>query len=86
MGVRFGGLQLDKTYKQQFKQSVAWKTIHAGLECGLLCEKIPDLDVVSFGPTIENAHSPSERVHIASVSTFWQLLCALLDDIAQADE
>ncbi len=77
--------QLDKTYQQLFEQPVAWKTIHAGLECGLLCEKIPDLDVVSFGPTIENAHSPSERVNIASVSVFWQLLCALLDEIAQEE-
>lgn len=52
--------------------------IHAGLECGILREKIGPIDVVSFGPTITGAHSPKERVHIQSVESFWILLKEVL--------
>lgn len=57
------------------------KVIHAGLECGLIKEKHPNLDVVSIGPTIRNAHSPDEKVHIPAVEIYWQLLTKLLADI-----
>ncbi len=53
--------------------------IHAGLECGLLGERVPGMDMISFGPEIRGAHSPDERVHIPSVERFWKLLSALLD-------
>lgn len=53
--------------------------IHAGLECGLLGEKVPGLDMVSFGPQIEGAHSPDERVHIPSVERFWGALKEILE-------
>jgi dipeptidase D len=56
--------------------------IHAGLECGILSEKLPGSDLVSFGPTIEGAHSPDERVHIPSVERFWRLLDAALRELA----
>ncbi len=59
------------------------KAIHAGLECGLLKEKYPDMDMVSLGPQIENPHSPAERVQISSVENFWELLqrsCKALSD------
>lgn len=59
------------------------KVIHAGLECGLIKEKYPDLDVVSIGPTIINAHSPDEKVHIPAVQTYWRLLTELLANIPQ---
>jgi dipeptidase D len=52
--------------------------IHAGLECGLLGEKKPGLDMVSFGPRIEGAHSPDERAHVPSVSRFWRALSETL--------
>lgn len=52
--------------------------IHAGLECGILRDKIGPIDAVSFGPTIMGAHSPQERVHIPSVETFWKLLKEVL--------
>jgi dipeptidase D len=58
------------------------KAIHAGLECGLLVEKVPDMDVVSIGPEIQNAHSPEERVQISSVHRFYRVLKALLEDLA----
>ena len=58
------------------------KAIHAGLECGILISKKPDMDVVSFGPTIKGAHSPSERLLISTVEPFWKLLVALLGELA----
>ncbi|MFC0820158.1 aminoacyl-histidine dipeptidase [Moraxella marmotae] len=54
------------------------KSIHAGLECGLIKQSHPDMDIVSIGPTIKNAHSPDEMVNIASVGVYWQLLTEIL--------
>ncbi|WP_075880641.1 aminoacyl-histidine dipeptidase [Vreelandella massiliensis] len=54
------------------------KVIHAGLECGIIGSKYPHLDMISFGPSIRGAHSPDERVELASVTEFWQMLKALL--------
>jgi dipeptidase D len=59
------------------------KAIHAGLECGLLKEKYPDMDMVSLGPQIENPHSPAERVKISSVENFWKLLQASLKALGE---
>ncbi|MBB3142394.1 aminoacyl-histidine dipeptidase [Halomonas organivorans] len=58
------------------------KVIHAGLECGILGAKYPDMAMVSFGPLIRGAHSPDERVELASVEEFWGLLAALIEDLA----
>ncbi|MEQ6916499.1 aminoacyl-histidine dipeptidase [Halomonas aquatica] len=60
------------------------KVIHAGLECGILGGKYPALDMISFGPLIRGAHSPDERVELDSVVEFWELLCALVGDLAGA--
>lgn len=57
------------------------KVIHAGLECGLLKEHYPHMDMVSIGPTIRNAHSPDEKVEIATVQTYWDVLTRVLADI-----
>lgn len=57
------------------------KVIHAGLECGLLKEHYPHIDMVSIGPTIRNAHSPDEKVEIATVQTYWNVLTRVLADI-----
>ncbi len=56
--------------------------VHAGLECGLIGQRVPGIDMVSFGPTLEGVHAPGERVHIASVGRFWRLLGAVLADLA----
>lgn len=56
--------------------------VHAGLECGIIGEKVPGMDMISFGPQIEHPHSPNERVHIASVERFWRLLTAMLERLA----
>ena len=65
-------------YQRQHGQRPKVKVIHAGLECGILLGKYPNLDVLSFGPDIRGAHSPDEQVNMASVAAFWQFLCALL--------
>jgi dipeptidase D len=52
--------------------------VHAGLECGLIGEKYPGMDMVSFGPTIQGAHSPDERLDIPATAQFWEYLKALL--------
>ncbi|MFT3739145.1 MAG: aminoacyl-histidine dipeptidase [Breznakibacter sp.] len=65
-------------YQKLFNEEPKVKAIHAGLECGLFLEKYPDLDMISFGPTIKGAHSPDERLDIASVSRYWSLLCELV--------
>lgn len=57
------------------------KAIHAGLECGILKSKKADVDILSFGPTIRGAHSPTERLQIDTVAPFWQLLTALLAEM-----
>jgi dipeptidase D len=64
--------------EELFGNIPAIKAIHAGLECGILKSKKPTMDVVSFGPTIRGAHSPRERLEIATVPPFWQLLTTLL--------
>ena len=58
------------------------KAIHAGLECGIIGEKLDGMDMISFGPQIEFPHSPDERVKIDTVGQFYQLLSAILADLA----
>jgi dipeptidase D len=58
------------------------KAVHAGLECGVLGEKFPGMDMISFGPVIQGAHSPDERVEVESVGRFWELLKATLRELA----
>ncbi|HEV8581383.1 MAG TPA: aminoacyl-histidine dipeptidase [Thermoanaerobaculia bacterium] len=58
------------------------KAVHAGLECGVLGEKFPGMDMISFGPVIQGAHSPDERVEIASVGRFYKLLRETLAELA----
>jgi dipeptidase D len=55
--------------------------IHAGLECGVIGDRVPGMDMLSFGPTIKGAHTPAERVEIATVSRFYEFLTALLKDL-----
>ncbi len=69
-------------YEKLFDVRPEIKAIHAGLECGLLIEKIPDMDCVSIGPQIEGAHSPEEKVQISSVQRFYRHLKGVLEDLA----
>ena len=65
-------------HESMFGKAAAVKAIHAGLECGILKSKKPDTDILSFGPTIRGAHSPTERLQIDTVAPFWQFLVELL--------
>ena len=58
------------------------KAVHAGLECGIIGEKHPGMDMISFGPTIEHPHSPEERCNIKTVAEFWTFLAAALRELA----
>jgi len=70
-----------QTYESLYGKKPEIKAIHAGLECGLLGGVYPNFDMISFGPTIRNPHSPDERVHIESVEKFWNFLLATLKNI-----
>jgi dipeptidase D len=74
-------LQATKVYESLFGKKPLVKAIHAGLECGVIGEKYPGMDMLSIGPTIENPHSPDERMHVSTVPKFWEFLVALLADI-----
>lgn len=65
-------------YDQILGYEAKVKVIHAGLECGLIKKAYPSMDLVSIGPTIRNAHSPDEKVHIPAVEIYWTLLTQLL--------
>jgi len=73
-------------YKELYGIEPAIKAIHAGLECGLFLQKYPHLDMVSFGPTLRDVHSPSERMHIPAVDRFWQQLKLILTKVADIKE
>lgn len=70
-------------YERLFGVEPKVKAIHAGLECGLFLEKYPNLDMVSFGPTLRGVHSPDERMHIPSVDKFWRHLLEVLVNIPE---
>ncbi|MFO7866666.1 MAG: aminoacyl-histidine dipeptidase [Candidatus Aminicenantes bacterium] len=70
-----------RVYKQVFDDEPEVAAIHAGLECGIIGEKYPGMDMISFGPTIKNPHSPDEKVHIESVEKFWTFLITLLKEL-----
>ncbi len=66
------------SYISLFKKEPKVLAIHAGLECGLIGEKYPEMDMISFGPTIKGAHSPDERILIETATMFWDYLIDIL--------
>jgi dipeptidase D len=70
-------------YAGLFGQEPVVRAIHAGLECGLILEKYPGLDMLSFGPTIKGAHTPSEKINIHTTGKFWKLLLEVLERIPE---
>jgi len=68
-------------YKKQFGKEPKISAIHAGLECGLIGGVFPNLDMISFGPTIRNPHSPDEMCNIATVGKFWDYLVETLKNV-----
>lgn len=73
--------KIKSVYQDMYGKSPRITAIHAGLECGILRDKIGPIDVVSFGPTIMGAHSPDERVNIPSVTEFWDFFKNILATI-----
>lgn len=69
---------VDQSYRKLFKDSPRFEAIHAGLECGLILEKYPDMDMISVGPTIIGNHAPGEKIQISTVQKFWDLLLDVL--------
>ena len=72
---------LTAIYEKQNNEKAKVVACHAGLECGILGANYPDMDMISFGPTIHGAHSPDERASIASAQKFWKFLVEILATI-----
>ena len=72
---------MKEVYKSKYGNDPEIKAIHAGLECGIINERYPEMDMISFGPTIMGAHSPDEKVQISAVAKFWDLLIAVLENV-----
>ncbi|HEX7184207.1 MAG TPA: aminoacyl-histidine dipeptidase [Thermoanaerobaculia bacterium] len=73
-----------QVHERLFGEKPEVAAVHAGLECGVIGEKCPGMQMISFGPRIEGAHSPDERVHVPSVARFWHLLKTLLEELASS--
>ena len=69
------------TYKELFGVAPEVKAVHAGLECGIIGEKYPGMDMVSFGPTLEAVHSPDEKIYVDSVEKYWDFLLGILKNV-----
>ncbi len=78
------GSQVESLYKSVYKELFGVYpricAIHAGLECGLFKAAIPDMDIISIGPSIIDIHTPRERMSLSSCDRFWAVLCKMLED------
>lgn len=72
----------EKSFEDLFNEKPRVEALHAGLECGLFLEKMPGLDMVSFGPTLKDIHSPSEKANIESVKKYWKFLREIIIRLA----
>jgi len=70
-------------YEKQHNEKPNVVACHAGLECGILGTHYPDMDMISFGPTIKGAHSPAERANIESLQKFWNFVLEILKQIPE---
>jgi len=75
--------RVKRVYRRMTGRDAEVRAIHAGLECGVIKKRFKDMDAVSLGPTIENAHSPDERVNIESVETFNTVLHETLKEVCR---
>ena len=69
-------------FKTLFGKEPRVEALHAGLECGIFLDKMPGMDMISFGPTLKDIHSPGERANIPSVQQFWDFLTDMLRRLA----
>lgn len=72
-----------KAHERLFGTLPKATAIHAGLECGLFLTNYPHLDMISYGPTLQGVHSPSEKMHIPAVERFWRLTLAIIEDVSK---
>jgi dipeptidase D len=72
-----------RSYLKLFRKEPLIKAIHAGLECGLVYEKIKGIDMISFGPTIRGAHTPEEMIEIKTAQMFWDLLVDVVTNMPE---
>lgn len=72
---------MSETYHKLFNEEVKVAATHGGLECGIIGQNYPEMDMISFGPNIRSPHSPDEKVQISSVQKFWELLLEVLKHI-----
>ena len=70
------------TYEELYGVTPEVKAVHAGLECGIIGEKYPGMDMVSFGPTLEGVHSPDEKIYVDSVEKYWDFLLGILKRVS----
>lgn len=74
---------LDELYQKMNNEKAEIAACHAGLECGILGHHYPDMDMISFGPTIRGAHSPDERASISSAQKYWDFVLEVLKNIPE---
>ncbi len=74
---------LEGIYEKIFNEKPQVMACHAGLECGILGTNYPEMDMISFGPTIRGAHSPDERASISSSQKYWKYLREILENIPE---
>ena len=67
-----------RVYRKLYGKEAKVEAIHAGLECGIIGDKNPGMDMISFGPTLKNPHSPDEKIYVPSIGKVWDFLIALL--------
>jgi dipeptidase D len=73
--------QCKEVYKKLFGKDPVVEIIHAGLECGIIGAKYDGMDMISFGPTIKNPHSPDEKIQVESIGQVWDFMAALLKSL-----
>jgi len=72
------------TYKEVTGKKAIYSAIHAGLECGIIGEKFPGMDMISFGPDLKHPHSPEEKVNVKSVAKFYEHLLRIIETLANS--
>lgn len=72
----------EEAYQDIFHEKPTVEALHAGLECGIFLDKMPGMDMISFGPTLKDIHSPGEKANIPDVAKFWLLLTDILRRLA----
>ena len=71
-----------KLYERMYNKKPVVEVIHAGLECGIIGDKNPGMDMLSIGPTLKYPHSPDEKIHVGTIGLVWDFMAELLKELA----